>query len=73
MEKKREPNKKHDQDNINLLLMSQNKGKAETTTPGKTPGELEDDRWGQDYMIMEVSEHTKQNLIPNCFGVYRPT
>ena len=58
IDKKRIPNQKNHQDNIDLLMMGQSKGKADTT-PGKTPGELEDDRYGQDYMIMEVSEHTR--------------
>ena len=71
MDKRRAPANKNNA-NSNLLMMSQNKEKQQTI-PSQTPGEMDDDHFGMDYMIMEVSDHTKKNLIPNCFGVYRPT
>ena len=63
--------KKIEQENGLLMNSRANQGGAKTT-PGQIAKEMEDEQDNQDYLIMEVSEHTRQNLIPNCFGVYRP-
>ena len=72
IEKKRAPGKQK-QETTDLLSMSQANQKGKGNKDGQTPGEGDEHKNEEDYMVMEVSDHTRHNLIPNCFGVYRPT